>query len=650
MVESDFPGGGNVPVSRSRARHNTRLGLAMIAATALMVAVGPVPVVSASASASASAPATATASGPATRVLRSNVLSGLGALASVAPDPATPMQVGVALSRPDPSGEAALYQRLYQAGSSDYRHFLTPAQFNQRFGVAPDVYQQAVSWLQAAGLTIDTSVLSRDFVVARGTVAQVERAFATTIGQYQLGATTFLANTSAPTVPGALPVLSVVGLNTFQRFSAPAHPTPPRLASTAAPVTNLLGGLLPGATGVPNLFATTPQSLWSVYQQPTSYRGAGQTMAVFGSGATAGTITDLAQFEQENHLPAVPITVRNVGPGPFTDTSGAVEWDIDTQASAGMAPDASGLTLYFGSNLVDATVESLFTTWANDPAGPAQANASFGECERTPLDPILLQLPGNISQDPTGTVGIALGNNLEPVAEQTLRQATMEGRTLFSSSGDTGSSCPVVVLPVIGAGNGVLNQVVPLTSYPASSPYVVAVGGTVLYTAGTTPDSRVAEYAWTFGGGGDSLLISAPAYQVGTPGLFLPCVATPDGQLTNLGQPCRGVPDVAAQSGDVLTNGYGIVAAGKDSQGGGTSLSSPLWMGMWARVNQSAISPGYGFANETIYRLGKNATTAGRDFYDITVGANGLYAALPGWDYVTGFGTPRLTNLIADAR
>ncbi|MDQ1377779.1 MAG: kumamolisin [Acidimicrobiaceae bacterium] len=622
---------------RSRARRRSRLGRAVVATSLLLVGLNPVPVITASAAA------------PAGRVLPSNVLPGLAGLASVAPDPGATIQVGLALSRPDPSGEMALYQRLYQAGSSDYRHFLTPAQFNQRFGVSPQVYQQALSWLQDAGLSIDSSVLSHDFLLATGTVAQVERTFATSIRRYQLGSTTFLANTTAPTVPGDLPVMSVLGLNTFQRFSAPAHPTPPRLASAAAPVTTALGGLLPGVAGLPNLFATTPQSLWSIYQQPDAYRGAGQTMAVFGSGATAGTISDLARFEQENHLPAVPVTVRTVGPGPFTDTSGAVEWDIDTQASAGMAPDAGGLTLYFGSNLVDATVESLFTTWANDPAGPAQANASFGECERTPLDPILLQLPGNISQDPTGTVGIALGNNLEPVAEQTLRQATMEGRTLFSSSGDTGSSCPVVVLPVIGAGNGVLNQVVPLTSYPASSPYVVAVGGTVLYTSGTTPDTRVAEYAWTFGGGGDSLLISAPAYQVGTPGLFLPCVATADGQLTNAGQPCRGVPDVAAQSGDVLTNGYGIVAAGKDSQGGGTSLSSPLWMGMWARVNQSAGGTGYGFANETIYRLGKNAATAARDFYDITVGVNGLYAALPGWDYVTGFGTPRLTNFIADA-
>ncbi len=330
------------------------------------------------------------------------------------------------------------------------------------------------------------------------------------------------------------------------------------------------------AVGLPNLGATSPQTLWSVYGQPDAYRGAGQSIAVFGSGASAPTISDLALFEQAHHLPSVPVTVHNVGPGSFTDTSGTTEWDIDTQASTGMAPDVAGLTLYFGDSLVDATVENLLTTWVNDPNGPAQANASFGECERTPLDPVFLGLPGDISQDPNATFGLALGNNLQPVAEQTLRQAAIEGRTLFSSSGDTGSSCPVLTLPVIGPGNGVLNQVVPLTSYPASSPYAVAVGGTVLYTNPTTPESRFAEYAWTFTGGGDTLLIGAPAYQQGTSGLFLPCLATPDGQLTNLGQPCRGIPDVAAQSGDALTNNYGIIASGQPSQGGGTSLSSPL--------------------------------------------------------------------------
>jgi pseudomonalisin len=574
------------------------------------------------------------AAGSPARLLTANVLSGLNGLGGVAPDPATPMQIGVALARPDPAGEVALYQRLYQPGGAQYRAFLTPGQFNQRFGVSSAAYRQTANWLRAGGLSVDASVTSHDYLLATGTVAQIDRTFGTTIRRFQSGTTGFLANVTAPSIPRNLPISSVIGLNTFQRFATPAHPAP-----TAPP-----------SAGLPNVFASTPQDLWSVYQQPAAYRGAGQTLAVFGSGASAGAISDLAQFEKEHQLPAVAVTVHHVGPGPFTDTTGAVEWNIDTQAATGMAPDVKGLTLYFGANLVDATVEAMLTTWVNDPAGPAQADASFGECERTPLDPLLERLPGNISQDPNATAGIALGNNLEPVAEATLRQATIEGRTLFSSSGDNGSSCPVVLLPGLGAGNGVLNQIVPLTSYPASSQYAVAVGGTVLYTSLSAPGARVAEYAWPFSGGGDSLLIPAPAYQRGTPGLFGPCLATADGRLGDLGQPCRGVPDVAAQSGDALTNGYRIVAAGHDTEGAGTSLSSPLWAGMWARVNQSGGGAGYGFANPTIYRLGKNPATARRDFFDVTVGVNGLYAALPGWDYVSGFGAPRLANLIADAR
>ena len=402
-------------------------------------------------------------------------------------------------------------------------------------------------------------MVSHDYVLATGTVAQVERTFATTIRQFRSGSTTFLANTAAPLVPAALPVLSVLGLNTFQRFSGPAHAASPSasLGEAGALVSN-------AAAALPNVFAITPQSLWSVYQLPAAYRGAGQTVAVFGFGVSAGAVSDLAQFERDHQLPSVPVTVRTVGPGPFTDTSNAVEWDIDTQPAAGMAPDASGLTLYFGADLADASVEAMLTTWVNDPSGPAQADASFGECERTPLDPILEHLPGNISQDPSATVGVLLGNNLEPVAEQTLRQATMEGRTLFSGAGDLGSSCPVVSLPGIGTGNGVLNQVVPLTSYPASSSYAVAVGGTVLYTTGR---ARV---------------VSLVGRDVGS------------------SQPERG-------------------------------------------------GAGYGFANETLYRLGKNPATRSRDFFDVTLGTNGLYTALPGWDYVSGFGTPRLGNLIADA-
>jgi subtilase family serine protease len=102
---------------------------------------------------------------------------------------------------------------------------------------------------------------------------------------------------------------------------------------------------------------------------------------------------------------------------------------------------------------------------------------------------------------------------------------------------------------------------------------------------------------------------------------------------------------VAAQSGDVISNGYAVYAAGALSQGGGTSLSSPLWMGMWARIQSAARPGGNGFADWSLYRLGNDRVAAPQGFYDVVVGDNG-YPAIAGWDYVTGFGTPRVDGLI----
>ena len=210
-------------------------------------------------------------------------------------------------------------------------------------------------------------------------------------------------------------------------------------------------------------------------------------------------------------------------------------------------------------------------------------NASFGECETDPLNPVV----GNPALQPTNPPTQGLGNNLEPVSEPILRQAVMQGRTLFASTGDTGSSCPVVILPVIGAGNGILNQAVPLLGYPAASPYTVGVGGTVLYTDGNQPASRVLERAWEFTGGGTSIFITAPDYQQGVPNIIGRCVSTFDGTPDNSGMLCRGIPDVAAISGDVVSNGYDIVVNGQSGfAGGGTSLSSPVWAGMWTRIRR----------------------------------------------------------------
>jgi pseudomonalisin len=177
------------------------------------------------------------------------------------------------------------------------------------------------------------------------------------------------------------------------------------------------------------------------------------------------------------------------------------------------------------------------------------------------------------------------------------------------------------------------------------------VGGTVLYTTpAATSATRAREYGWAFSGGGSTLFTPAPDYQRGTPGLAVSCLTDPT-------QVCRGIADVSAQSGDVLTNGYQIISAGAASQGGGTSLSSPLWAGMWARVQSaSGSAKGLGLANYSLYRMGKDPVTAARDFFDVsstdtTTGlpaTNGAYATLPGWDYVTGFGTPRVRGLVCD--
>ena len=457
----------------------------------------------------------------------------------------------------------------------------------------------------------------------------------------------------------------------------------PVTAPVAGPVTVPGTGLSTPAAGVPTIPAElTPQQLWSVYDMPSDNRGQGQSVAVMGSGDSSTTVKDLAIFESEHGLPKVPVKVTDIpADGDFSDTSGNVEWELDTQSSTGMAPDVKQVHLYFAEHLIDPDAEADFAKWVDDPNGPKQANASFGECETTPANATLestIPAQFNNNEDQNALYGTGAPNALEPVADQTLRQGVLEGRTLFAATGDTGSSCPVLVLgPELGAGNGVANQGFPETNYPASSPYVVAVGGTVLYgteSTATAPASnakRATETAWTFTGGGNTFYIPEPSYQDGITQLDdQDCLSQPDGTPYSTPTPCRGIPDVAAQSGDVVSNGYGVTMGGQNDQAGaGTSLSSPLWMGMWTRV-QAAAEPSpsktytLGFADPVLYKIGLNATKDARDFFDIGSGppaspvtANGYYTSLPrtptvdpsGWDYVSGLGSPNVIPLAKDA-
>lgn len=575
-----------------------------------------------------------------------NLLPGLSQatdLGSVASG--TPLDLVVTLTRPDEAGEKAYVAATADPGSPQYRHFLTPAQFAQRFGVPAAQVAKVRDFLSAGGLSVGHVSAAGDQLSVRGSADDVETLFHTAVHSFTAQGKRFVANLSAPTFPSDLPIANVVGLETLTSFAVPHHATQGTQGtqqSNCLPLgVTCTDTCLPavGCTG-----GTTPADLAGVYQRPASARGAGQDLAVLGEGESDDVIADLRAFEQHFGLSQMPVTVEHpAGDTDFSDDSGRPEWDIDTQASSALADQASGLTLYFGTDLSDADVARVFSTFTDDADGPMQASASYGECESLPGVSSLVS--STVAQTPLGDY-VGLGNDMDATLDQITRQVAAEGKTIFVSTGDNGSSCPVVALPGVGAGNGVLNEGVPVTSSPASLPYVTAVGGTVLYTDGQ--GHRVREYGWTHSGGGDTLVNPAPDYQQDVSGLSLPCVTDPS--VT-----CRGIADVAAQSGDALGNGFDIVMDGSytDAGGSGTSLSAPLLQGLWADVQSAApTSGGWGFANESLYRAGKADQSA--SFFDVsssdpTTGlpsSNGLYPTLPGWDYVTGWGTPKVDGLI----
>lgn len=578
-------------------------------------------------------------------VLASDVLPGLTRLAPLAAaPPGRELEVGVALRDPGAAAELRALDAMYDPASPTYGHFLTPGQVGADFGPRPATVSAVTRWLTRDGLRVDLVSAARDYVSAYGPAAAVERAFGVRELVYRADGRTFLANPGAPRVPAGLGIFTVVGLNTWQRFAVP-HVAALHLAAIRREL----------ASGGVNVSGTTPQGLWSVYDQPAAYAGQGRRMAIIGEGDPAVPIADLRDFERYFHLPVVPVHLHCVERGSCgSDTSGNGEWDIDFQASTGMAPRVRALDLFFAQSIADPSINLAFLGWVDDPSAPRQASASLGECEQTPANPLfegpLNSVNGN--NNPNLQTGLLLGDGEEPVISTALEHAALEGRTLFASAGDSGSSCGAVEAPVIGGGNGIVNNGVPDVDFPAASPFAVAVGGTVLYTTTTSPVRRVAEYAWTYTGGGTSYFLPASKFQASEAHVVGRCLSSPSGSTADTGLLCRGIPDVAAQSGDILTNGYDIYSDGAftPAGGAGTSLSSPLWLGMWTRVQSSAPDrAGYGFAGALLYRLGTSASYA-RDFYNITVGCNGTYCATPGWNYVSGFGTPKVAGIIADAR
>ena len=516
------------------------------------------------------------------------------------------------------------------------------------FGVSADQTADVENRLTSQGLRVDAVSAGGDAITVTGTVAQMESAFQVTEKHYVSNGFDFIANTTGPTVWSSDGVFTVIGLDTLQRYSQPKVP-----GQASTPAANV-----PAPVAVNSSIAL----LDTLYDEPAATTGKGQKLTVIGEGDPSVPIADLRDFEAANKgqdgkvLPTVPVIMNCVdknaaGVGDCgTDTSGNGEWDIDFQASTGMAPDIDSLTLDFSQSLGDTDLDNAFLHWINDPNGSLQASASEGVCEQTPANAATDMNNAANSNETEGT-GEALGDNQEPVIDGGLLQAALEGRTLFASTGDTGDTCGAIIVGPIGAGNGVIYNGAPSVDYPAASAWATAVGGTEIYKneSAATPSTTYTEEAWPYSGGGTSMYIAAAPYALANSASLGICVSSPDGSTGNTGKQCRGTADVSAQSGGLL-DGYPIYSDGSASTGAGTSLAAPLWQGMWARIQSGATNApkGFGFANQTIYTIAYNATTYASDFHDITVGANPL-PTMTGWDYPTGWGTPDVAHILADA-
>ena len=165
--------------------------------------------------------------------------------------------------------------------------------------------------------------------------------------------------------------------------------------------------------------------------------------------------------------------------------------------------------------------------------------------------------------------------------------------------------------------------------WPADDANVTGVGGTILAT-GSPGGGWLSEVGWPLSGGGPS-----------PDGIKIPPWQKPFINANNKGATVRrNVPDVSA---DANYDSWTCYDAKCNGGNGGTSFSAPRWAGFIALVNQQSMATKkttVGFLNPTLYKLaGTNSYTT--DFHDITSGFNGKYYAVPGYDDVTGLGTPQ---------
>ncbi len=380
-----------------------------------------------------------------TQVLKGHVPEAVSSSRAVGQLPAaTQLRLAVGLPLRNQAELDNLLTQIADPASPNFRQYLTPQQFAERFGPTAEDYQALAAFFEANGFSVTGTHPNRVILDISGTVADINRAFHVNMTYWRHATRgTFFAPDREPTVDAGVTILDIAGLDNF------VVPRPMDLKSRP------LEGATPFTTG------SGPSGLFSggdfraAYAPSVTLNGAGQSVGLFElDGFYANDVK--ANFTEAG-LAAVPTqTVLldgfNGAPG-----NGNIEVTLDIMMAAYMAPGASSIIVYEGTNPNDVL-------------------------NRMATDNLASQLSSSWGWSPTNAT-----------TEQIFKQMVAQGQSLFQASGDSGAYTGAIMPP-------------------ADDPNLTVVGGTSLTTAGAGGPWQ-SETTWSESGGGISTTWPIPSYQ-----------------------------------------------------------------------------------------------------------------------------------------
>jgi kumamolisin len=495
-------------------------------------------------------------------------------------DPSETIQIVVVLRRKDEQQFAQMMKKI-ESGAADAKP-LTRDELEQRFGASPEDIAKLKAFAAQHGLTVVREDASARTVVLSGKIEQFQKAFDVQLQHYEhqsMGR--FRGRTGAISVPDDLHgiVMAVLGLDDRPQARPHFRIRPPFQPAKAQPASSF-----------------TPLQLASLYQFPQG-DGSGQCIGIveLGGGYRTADLDSYFSSLGVGTPKVVSVGVDQGGNHPTGDPNGPDgEVTLDIEIAGAIAPAAT-IAVYFTTNSDAGFIDAVSQAVHDKTNKPSVISISWGAPE---------------------SVWTAQSMN---AFNDVLQSAAAIGVTVCAASGDSGSSD--------GVGDGSDH-----VDFPASSPYVLACGGTSLQGSGQSVSHEV---VWNDGsnggatGGGVSATFPVPAWQEG-----LSTSAVQGGKRALTG---RGVPDVAGDASPLT--GYDVIVDGNNTVVGGTSAVAPLWAALIARINGAKGAP-VGFVNPKLYKASGACN-------DITQGNNGSYSATTGWDACTGLGSPNGVKVAA---